>query len=348
MPTISHDVLREFVYDIYRGAGGTEEDARIVSDHVVDSNLAGHDSHGVINALNYIGGMAGGPAVDKIEIVRQSGAATVINANGALGMVVARKAMEMAVEKAESCTIGAVGLHRCGHAGRMGEYPPIAARAGMIGIVLLNGGGRFMHPHGGTSRRLPPNPIAISVPRQGGEPLLLDMTLSVVAGGKLLVQTARGESIPEGWMIDAEGKPLTDPNAFRERPQDTAVMPLGGFQFGHKGFGLGVMIDAIAGGLSWAGCSREQPTRGASGIVMFAIKIEDFIDLADYEQEIAYLVEWVKSSARLPGIDEIYMPGEFEERSREKRLREGIPIEEPTWNRLVEAAERFNVEVPLK
>ena len=79
---------------------------------------------------------------------------------------------------------------------------------------------------------------------------------------------------------------------------------------------------------------------------MFAIKIEDFIDLADYEQEIAYLVEWVKSSARLPGVDEIYAPGEFEERSREKRLREGIPIEEPTWNRLVEAAERFNVEIP--
>ena len=123
MPTITHDVLREFVYDIYRGAGGTEEDARIVSDHVVDSNLAGHDSHGVINAPNYIGGMAGGPAADKMEIVRQSGAATVINANGALGMVAARKAMEMAVEKAESCTIGAVGLHRCGHAGRMGRIP---------------------------------------------------------------------------------------------------------------------------------------------------------------------------------------------------------------------------------
>ena len=85
-------------------------------------------------------------------------------------------------------------------------------------------------------------------------------------------------------------------------------MPLGGFQFGHKGFGLGVMIDAIAGGLSWAGCSREQPTRGASGIVMFAIRIEDFIDLVDYEQEIEYLVEWVKSSTRLPGIDENLCP----------------------------------------
>ena len=347
MPIVSHVVLREFVYDIYRAAGGTEEDARIVSDHVVDSNLAGHDSHGVINAPNYIGGMTGGPSVDKMEIVRESGAATVINVNGALGMVAARKAMEIAVEKARTCTIGAVGLHRCGHAGRMGEYPPIAARAGMIGIVLLNGGGRFMHPHGGTSRRLPPNPIAISVPRANGNPLLLDMTLSVVAGGKFLVQSARDEPIPEGWLIDAAGNPVTDPDAFQKRGQDTAVMPLGGFQFGHKGFGLGVMIDAIAGGLSWAGCSREKPTRGASGIVMFAIKIEDFIDLTDYEQEIEHLVEWVKSSARLPGVDEIYAPGDFEERSREKRLKEGIPIEESTWQRLVDAAKRHGVATPM-
>lgn len=346
MPTVSHVVLRKFVYDIYRAADGTEEDAKIVSDHVVDSNLAGHDSHGVINAPNYIGGMQGGPAADKLEVVRESPAATVINANGALGMVAARKAMELAVEKAQTCTIGAVGLHRCGHAGRMGEYPPIAAAAGMIGIVLLNGGGRFMHPHGGTSRRLPPNPIAISVPRKNGAPLLLDMTLSVVAGGKLLVQTARGEQIPEGWMIDSEGNPITEPIAFRERPEDTAVMPLGGFQFGHKGFGLGVMIDAIAGGLSWAGCSRETPTRGASGIVMFAINIDNFIDLSDYEEEIEHLVAWVKSSTRLPNVDEIYVPGEFEERSRERRLKEGIPIETATWQRLVEAAERVGVAPP--
>ena len=346
MPTVSHVVLRKFVYDIYRAGGGTREDAKIVSDHVVDSNLAGHDSHGVINAPNYIGGMQGGPATDKLEIVRESAAATVINANGALGMVAARKAMELAVEKAKTCTIGAVGLHRCGHAGRMGEYPPIAAAAGMIGIVLLNGGGRFMHPHGGTSRRLPPNPIAISVPRKNGAPLLLDMTLSVVAGGKLLVQTARGEEIPEGWMIDSEGNPITDAAAFRERQDDTAVMPLGGFQFGHKGFGLGVMIDAIAGGLSWAGCSRDTPTRGASGIVMFAINIDNFIDLSDYEQEIEHLVAWVKSSARLPNVDEIYVPGEFEQRSRERRLKEGIPIEETTWQRLVDAAKQGGVAPP--
>ena len=346
MPTVNHNVLRNFIYNIYRAGDGVDEDARIVSDHVVDSNLVGHDSHGVINALNYLSSMEGGPSADKLEIIRETPTSAVIDAHRALGMVAARKAMELTVQKAEAHTIGAVGLHQCGHAGRMGEYPPIAARAGMIGIVLLNGGGRFMHPFGGTSRRLPPNPIAISVPRKDGQPLLLDMTLSVIAGGKMLVKVARGEEMPEGWMIDSDGKPVTNPNDFLERTDDTAVMPLGGFQFGHKGFGLGFMVDAIAGGLSWAGCTRDKPTRGGSGIVMIAIKIEDFIGLDIYLQEIDYMIEWVKSSARLPGTDEIYVPGEFEERNLHRRSREGIPIEEPTWNAIVEKAKELGVDVP--
>jgi uncharacterized oxidoreductase len=346
MPTLNHTVLRGFIYNIYRAASGVDEDARIVSDHVVDSNLVGHDSHGVINAPNYVDAMNASPSADKLEIIRETSTIAVIDAHRALGMVAARKAMQLTVQKAKTHTIGAVGLHNCGHAGRMGEYPPIAARAGMIGIVLLNGGGCFMHPFGGTSRRLPPNPIAISVPRKDGEPLLLDMTLSVIAGGKMLVKAARGEKMPEGWMIDSHGKPVTDPNDFLERMEDTAVMPLGGFQFGHKGFGLGFMVDAIAGGLSWAGCSRDKPTRGGSGIIMIAIKIEDFIDLGVYLEEIEYMIEWVKSSARLPGTDEIYVPGEFEERNLERRTREGIPIEEPTWIALVKKAQELGVEAP--
>ena len=110
MPIVDHEVLRTFVYDMYIAAGGVEEDARIVSDHVVDSNLAGHDSHGVINAPNYARGMQGGPAAAKLEIVRETPASAVINANGALGMVAARKAMDMAIEKAQANTLGAVGL----------------------------------------------------------------------------------------------------------------------------------------------------------------------------------------------------------------------------------------------
>ena len=159
MPIVSHKVLREFVYDIYKGAGGTDEDARIVSDHIVDSNLAGHDSHGVINAPNYIGGMSRRPLMPKkwksSEKAEQQQSLT---STAHWVWLQHEKLWRWQSKKPKACTIGAVGLHRCGHAGRMGEYPPIAAHAGMIGIVLLNGGGRFMHPHGGTSRRLTAKP----------------------------------------------------------------------------------------------------------------------------------------------------------------------------------------------
>ena len=147
-------------------------------------------------------------------------------------------------------------------------------------------------------------------------------------------------------MIDRHGQPVTDPSALRECPDGSAIMPLGGFQFGHKGFGLGFMIDAIAGGLSWAGCSQANPTRGASGIVMIAIRIEDFIDLEVYQQEIESLIEWVKSSPTLPDVEDIFVPGEYEIRSRKERLKTGIPIEEKTWNRLVETATSFGVPTP--
>ena len=346
MPTISHTVLREFIYNLYIGAGGVAEDAKIVSDHLVNANLAGHDSHGVINATGYANAMKEGSSANKLEIIRETPVNAVIDAHGALGMVASLKAMELAIEKAKANTIGIVGLHHCGHAGRMGDYPTRAATEGMIGIVLLNGGGRLMHPFGGSARRIPPNPIAISVPRKNGEPLLLDMTLTVVAGGKVNLKAARKEEMPEGWMIDPSGEPILDPKALRDNPHGSAIMPLGGFQFGHKGFGLGFMIDAIAGGLSWAGCSQAKPTRGASGIVMMAIKIEAFIDLESYQQEIEHLIEWVKSSPTLPGVQEIYVPGEIESQNQKQRLEHGIYIEHPTWAQLIELSNSLGVKAP--
>ena len=237
MPTISHTALREFIYNLYIGAGGATEDAKIVSDHLVDANLAGHDSHGVINATGYANAMKDGPSAgQKLKITRKTPVNAVIDAHGALGMAASLKAMELAIEKAKSNTIGIVGLHHCGHAGRMGDYPTRAATEGMVGIVLLNGGGRLMHPFSGSARRIPPNPIAISIPRKNGDPLLLDMTLTVVAGGKVNLKAAREEEMPEGWMIDPIGQPILDSKALRDNPHGSAIMPLGGFQFGHKGF----------------------------------------------------------------------------------------------------------------
>lgn len=344
MPVLSHTALSEMMYEMFAKAGAPPDEARIVSDHLIESSLMGHDSHGVWRATGYAKGMQKGVSpASGYEIVKETPATRVIDAKGGLGIVAAYKAMEGAVEKARSRTFGAVGIHRCGHCGRLGAFPMLAAREGMIGLCFLNGGARFTAPFGGTSRRIPPNPLSVAFPRREGEPVMLDVTTSVVAGGKIQVKEARGEKLPEGWMIDAEGKHVDDPARFMK---DAAVLPLGGFQFGHKGFGLGLVIEALAGGLTWAGCSSEKPTRGASGFLAMAINIADFIPLSDFEQEIERLVEWVKSSDRLPGVEEILVPGEVEQRAREQRIREGIYVEDRTWNEMVETARELGVEAP--
>ncbi len=124
------------------------------------------------------------------------------------------------------------------------------------------------------------------------------------------------------------------------------MLPLGG-PMGYKGYGLGMMIDAIAGGLSWAGCSAEQPTRGGSGYLALAIKIESFIDLDEYKREIQILIDWVKSSPTMPGTKKIYLPGEIEEEIKQKREADGISLEESTWQDILAAAQDVNVAAPV-
>ena len=346
MPTIHHDALREYVCRIFEQAGTPLDEARIVSDHLVDANLAGHDSHGVIRATGYAREMQKGVTPKaKYEVIKESPTMAMIDAHGGLGIVTALTAMEMAIDKARSHTFGVVGTCNMGHVGRLGDYPPRAAREGMIGIALLNGVGRFVHPFGGIERRIPPNPLSIAVPRQNEAPALLDITTCVVAGGKFNVKSARGEQLPEGWLVDSQGKPVTDPRRVRS-DKTTAVPPLGGSQFGHKGFGLAFMVDAIAGGLTWAGCSKAPPNEGGNGFLIIVIKIDDFIPLDIYTQEVEGLIEWVKSSAKAPDAQEIYIPGEVEQRNRERMLKEGIYIEDTTWNEMAEIAGSLDVDVP--
>ncbi|MBI1926788.1 Ldh family oxidoreductase [Candidatus Poribacteria bacterium] len=345
MPTISQQVLRKLTRQILERSGVKPDEAQIISDHLVESNLSGHDSHGVIRVPGYVQhAQKGMPSASEYEIVKETPTTAIIDAKRAIGIVPAKMAMEMAIQKAQACTFGAVGVHRAGHTGRLGAYPPLAAAQGLIGICLLNGGSRFTAPFGGTSRRLPPNPISAAVPRKGGELVVLDMTTSVVAGGKIDLKRVRGEPLPEGWMIDADAKPFTDASGFRHGMG--AVLPLGGLQFGHKGFGLGFLVDCLAGGLTWAGCSQDKPTRGGNGFLAMAIKIEDFIPVAAFESEIEALVEWVKSSEKMPGVDEIYTPGEVEQRAWQQREQAGIPLDGETWDGLVEIAKGLGVSVP--
>ncbi len=345
MHVIAPQPLSDFCTTILEKAGLPHDQARVTADHLVEANLMGHDSHGVIRVPGYARSLQAGQylPVGTHETERESSTIAVIDARQSMGIVLAYEAMKMAVAKACEHDLGAVTVHSATHIGRLGAFPPLAAAQDCIGIIMLNGGGRFAAPFGGTERRLPPNPIAIAVPMGPGQTMMLDITTSMVAGGKVEVQAARDAEVPADWLIDLQGNPVLDPNAFHS--PDVAMLPLGG-SLGHKGYGLSMMIDVMAGALSRAGCSRNQPTRGGSGFLCLALRIEAFVDLEEYYTEVQYLIDWVKSARTAPGIQAILLPGELEEQRKRDRKAHGILIEDKTWVRLVTTGQGLGISSP--
>ena len=345
MPNLTQNQLQKITTDIFEAGGVPSGEAAIIGELLVASNLAGHDSHGVIRIPQYIGLIESGliqPGA-LLEIEQESASHALINGNWGFGHVIAQKAMSLAIEKAKSSTISAISVYNCNHIGRIGSYPIMAAEAGMVGITMVNAGGAALYvaPFGGSDGRLATNPIAISTPTREGHPILLDITSSVVAQGKIRVAVNRGESVPLGWIINSEGEPTSNPQDLMETPPG-ALLPLGGIA-GHKGYALGLMIDILGGALSGAGCSGSGTTRLQNGVLMIALNIANFTPLDDFYEHIEGLVAHVKASPTAPGFDEILTPGEIEARQTERRLREGIPIDDETWRQIRETAAEVGI-----
>ena len=340
MPVFSEKELNEFCFNLLLRSGATSEEAERVATHLVTNNLVGHDSHGVIHLPGYLNQVKKGEIVPgaKLETVHETATTAVLDGNWGFGQLIAKKAMETAIEKADRYSISAVGVRNCNHIGRLGEYSTMAARQDMIGIISVNdhGAAHVMAPFGGITGKLSPNPISIAFP-SGGEPVLLDMSTTTVAEGKLFVRWSRGEKIPEGWAIDAEGRPVSNPGDYFGPPLG-ALLPLGGVMAGHKGFGLGFMLDVLDGALGGAGVSREGVTRLGNGLFISVIKISDFVRPENFKSQVDSLIRFVKDSELAPGFSEILVPGEFEYRELKKRRTSGMTIEEETWKKLLDAA----------
>ena len=344
MPNFSADELSKVGASIFEAAGVPANEAQVVAESLVKSNLAGHDSHGVIRIPQYISLLKRGGIVPgaEMEIVRENANTAVLNGNWGFGQVMARKAMEIAIEKAQKCSLASVTMSQSNHVGRLGEYPVIAAERNMIGMITVNnhGTGQCMAAWGGIGRRLSPNPMAIGMPTGAADPVLLDITTAVVAEGKVRVRLNRGEELPEGCIIDSEGNPSTDPKDYYA---GGAILPFGGV-VGHKGYGLGFILDILAGALSGAGCSRADAPRFGNAVFILVINIENFITTGEFKTHVDGLIEHVKSSPKMPGVDEILFPGEIEAKERKKRLETGIFIEDETWRQITKVAEELGVE----
>jgi uncharacterized oxidoreductase len=347
MPTFAPEHLEDLAARIFASAGVPAGEARIVAHSLVASNLVGHDSHGVIRIPQYLRMIREGQARPgvAVEVVQETSCTALLDGNFGFGQIVARRAMEIAIGKARTHGTSSVAVRRSTHVGRLGEYPMMAAKEGMIGMAMVNnhGGGLCMAPWGGMERRLSPNPISFAIPTGRGTPIVLDMTSSVCAEGKLRVVRNRGEALPEGWIIDAQGHPSTDPAAFYGPPPG-ALLPLGGM-VGYKGSGLCMVMDIVAGALSGAGCSGSCDAVGLQGLFVTVIDIASFTTAEEFKRQVDELVRYVKSSPALPGVDEILVPGEPEFREERRRLREGIPVEDETWRQVLEAAEAVGLDL---
>ncbi len=237
--------------------------------------------------------------------------------------------------------IAAVALFNSGHVGRVGAWAAMAAEAGLVSLCFVNtsGGGILVAPTGGIDRRLSANPIAIAVPVRGAKPLLVDMSTCAIAEGKIRVAFNKGQLVPDKAIIDAEGKPTNDPKVFYADPPG-AILPVGG----HKGFGLGVMVEMLAGALTGGGCSRSNVPRLEQAMFTITIDPRRFQSDDAFASEVQQYIDFVKSSRTVSPGGEILMPGEPEERSRAARTARGIELDDMTWGQLTATGESLGVK----
>jgi uncharacterized oxidoreductase len=296
----------------------------------------------------YIDNIALGETVLQapLKIISETDVILAADAAWGLGMVQAGRLMDRLIEKAKRSGVGVGTLIHASHVGRIGEYCEAAAEAGLVSMVMANthGAARRVAPPGGKAPRLGTNPIALGAPHPEA-PLILDFSTSATAEGKVRVLKIGGKQCPEGWLIDCEGRPTTDPASLYGDPPGS-ILPLGGPQ-AYKGFGLALMIDIFAGALSGGLVAREKAiTPKGNCVFMMTLDPGRFGGAEHFQREVAGLCEFVRGCPRVEGCEEIFLPGDPERRMMKKRLATGIPLDDGNWTELVKLAERLNVPIP--
>ena len=345
MPNFRHDSLEKLGTGIFQAIGVSADGAAWVAHLLVQSNLRGHDSHGVIRIPQYIGSWRKGDIDAKAEpaVIQHGPATALIDGKLGLGQIVARRGMEVAIEKAAAIGVSAVGLFNCNHIGRLADYAEMALERNMLALITVNAGGagQRMAPWGGRAPRLSTNPIAFACPANEAAPISFDIATTVAAEGKVRVKRNRGEKMPLGWVLDPDGKPTTDPNALYGTPPGT-ILPAGG----HKGYCLALMIEVLGGILARGGHSRPNPGPIRNGVFMVVVDIARFVAAETFRTEVDDLVGYLKSSPTAPGVSAILTPGEPELQTEAERRKSGIFVEDQTWGQIAEIAKEFKLAVP--
>jgi uncharacterized oxidoreductase len=344
MPSIDAGTLERLTRDLFAAWGAPKDDAAWIATLLVRANLRGHDSHGVIRIPHYVRALRAGEVnpTPAIRVVAESPVLALLDGDRGFGQVVARRGIGLAIDKARAQGLAAVTLRQTNHVGRLADYAEMAAAEGLIGMLWVNAPTSLnVAPWGGAARRLGTNPHAIAVPGPGGTVAMShDFATSVWAEGKLKVKFNRGERAAPGVMLNGAGQPSTDPREYYADPPGS-LLTAGE----HKGYGLSLAIEVLAGILSGSGAARGAGAGPVqNGTLMICLDPARFLPLADFHAQLADLVAFVRSAPLAAGAREILIPGEPEARTAAERRAGGIPLDDETWRQIRECAAERRVE----
>ncbi len=353
MIRVTPGALNAFATAIFEAAGSSSYEAGQVASHLTEANLLGHDSHGVMRVPIYCEWLRAG----KVSLNRRAqrifdrGPLLAFDGGFGFGQVIGHDAMEAARERAREIGVCVATICNSGHLGRIGAYAEQLARAGLVSLHFVNssGGGIMVAPHGGSERRLSANPFAAGAPGPDGRAIVLDMATGSIAEGSLMLAIDRGETLAPGLILDGAGRPTIEPSDFYGNPTGDkppgAILPFGG----HKGFGLSLFCEILAGALSGGGSGHPaNPTAGrfVNNMLSIVIAPASLAPASGYPEDVSRLVAWIKSARPSAEGKTVLLPGEKGERIRAERLAAGIPIDQAICHKLAETARGLNVALP--
>jgi L-2-hydroxycarboxylate dehydrogenase (NAD+) len=341
---VSAQALRAFIARAFVAAGLPDDDAAALGELITEADLRGSDTHGVFRMPAYCKRIkAGGVnARPDIRVVSERASAALIDGDNGMGHLVMKRAAEIAIAKAKETGVGWVGARMSNHAGPAALYTMMPLAHDMIGLYFAVGSNNHLPPWGGSESLLGTNPIAVAVPGLEEPPVVMDMAPTVSAYGKVRLKASRGEPMPLGWMIDKEGKPLTDP----KRADEGHLLPIGDY----KGYALSLIIGLLAGALNRAAIGRDifdfnkelgRATNTGQSVV--ALSIEAFVPAAEFKRNVDAMVRTLRSSPRLPGVERIWLPGEQSHEKRLDRMKNGIPLPPSLRKSLDELARELKI-----
>lgn len=346
MSHVPEGELRGFATRLLTSGGLNEHDAELVADVLLFAELRGISSHGVGRLPFYLKRLAAGGTdpLARPRTITEGPATALLDANNGMGHVACMAAVDVATRKAEAVGTSFVGVRGSAHNGALSYYAVKLAQSGLAGFVFTNTT-PLMTAWGGATRALGTNPLAFAAPYQENHPFVFDAAMSSVAAGRIRSAASRGERIPEGWILDEEGRPTDDPGAFA----GGALLPFGE----HKGYGIALIVELLAAVLTGAGMLGQNPFWQEAvdqplsiGHAVLAIDVGRFMEPGEFRARMAWLANALKTSPPAAGSEGVLIPGEIEHQEMIRRRASGIPVDDITWRALEESAAAYGVAMP--